>query len=111
MEFYDTFLRLCNQVKKTPSRVILEVGGTKSAITRWKNGGMPTDATANKIADYFGVSVDYLMGREVPESKESPTTQTGSEALKEAGYYLLNDDNKKLIDQMIAQLIKSQSGD
>lgn len=75
MNFYDNFLRLCNDVHKSPSRVILEVGGTKSAITRWKNGSMPTDATAKKIADYFDVSVDVLLGRVEQEEKEKPTVQ------------------------------------
>lgn len=62
MNFYDNFLRLCNKVGKSPSKVLLEMGGTKSAVTRWKNGGMPTDATIQKIADYFGVQVSDLMG-------------------------------------------------
>lgn len=62
MNFYNNFVRLCNSVGKSPSRVVLDVGGTKSAITRWKNGGHPTDATAMKIAEYFGVSVQELTG-------------------------------------------------
>ena len=62
MNFYNNFVRLCNSVGKSPSRVVLDVGGTKSAITRWKNGDHPTDATAMKIAEYFGVSVQELTG-------------------------------------------------
>ena len=62
MNFYNNFVRLCNSVGKSPSRVVLEIGGTKSAITRWKNGSTPTDATAMKIAEYFGVSIQDLTG-------------------------------------------------
>ena len=62
MNFYNRFVKLCNSVGKSPSRVVLEIGGTKSAITRWKNGSNPTDATAMKIAEYFGVSVQELTG-------------------------------------------------
>lgn len=62
MYFYNNFVKLCNSVGKSPSRVVLDIGGTKSAITRWKNGGMPTDATAMKIAEYFGVPVSELTG-------------------------------------------------
>lgn len=62
MNFYSNFVKLCNSVGKSPSRVVLEIGGTKSAITRWKNGSSPTDATAMKIAEYFGVSVEELTG-------------------------------------------------
>ena len=62
MNFYNNFVKLCNKVGKSPSRVVLEIGGTKSAITRWKNGSNPTDATAMKIAEYFGVPVQELTG-------------------------------------------------
>lgn len=62
MNFYNNFVRLCNSVGKSPSRVVLDIGGTKSAITRWKNGSTPTDATAMKIAEYFGVSIQDLTG-------------------------------------------------
>ena len=62
MNFYNNFVKLCNSVGKSPSRVVLEIGGTKSAITRWKNGSSPTDATAMKLAEYFGVSVEELTG-------------------------------------------------
>lgn len=62
MSFYNNFVKLCNKVGKSPSRVVLEIGGTKSAITRWKNGSSPTDATAMKIAEYFGVPVEELTG-------------------------------------------------
>lgn len=62
MNFYNNFVRLCNSVGKSPSRVVLDIGGTKSAITRWKNGSNPTDATAMKLAEYFGVSIEELTG-------------------------------------------------
>lgn len=100
---------MCNNVGKSPSKVALEIGAAKATVNRWKNGSMPTDATAQKIADYFDVTTAFLKGEE--EQKESPTTQTGGEALKEAGYYKLNEANKALIDQMIEQLVKAQSGD
>ena len=60
MSFYSNFLTMCNNIGKTPSKVVTEVGLKKSAVTRWKAGGNPTDATAQKIADYFGVPVSKL---------------------------------------------------
>lgn len=62
--FYDNYLRLCNSVGKTPSAVALEIGLTKPSVSRWKSGSMPTDATLKRIADYFGITVDELLGKE-----------------------------------------------
>lgn len=67
--FYENYLRLCNSVKKSPSAVALEVGLKKSSVTRWKAGGNPTDATAQKIADYFGVPISEL----TEEKEKAPT--------------------------------------
>ena len=62
MNFYERFVGLCNKVGKTPSRVAVEVGLSKPTVNRWKNGSTPTDATAMRIAEYFGVSIQELTG-------------------------------------------------
>lgn len=65
--FYDNYLRLCNSIGKTPSAVALELGLSKSLVTRWKAGGGLTDSTALKIANYFGITVDQLRSGEKNE--------------------------------------------
>lgn len=62
MNFYERFIGLCNKVGKTPSRVVIEIGLSKPTVNRWKNGSTPTDATAMKLAEYFGVTVQELTG-------------------------------------------------
>lgn len=73
MTFYEKYLELCASVDKTPSGAALEMGLSKPTVNRWKNGGGITDATARKVAAYFGVPVDCLT-RETddpaPEQKE-----------------------------------------
>lgn len=107
--FYKNYVELCAKKKKSLSAVAEEIGLSRTSPNGWKKGKQPSDVNLQKLADYFGVSVAYLKAEE--EQKENPTAQEGSEALKDAGYYKLNEANKALIDQMIAQLIKSQSGD
>ena len=68
--FYETFLFLCNSKQKTPSRVALDIGVSKTAVTRWKRGYSPTDANLQKIADYFDVTVQYLKSKEQQEIKK-----------------------------------------
>ena len=123
MNFYHTFLRLCNEVGKSPSKVILEIGGTKSAITRWKNGSRPTDATAQKIANYFGVPVEVLkyglseqevavidaLEAGVFEDTKKPADQK-ADGLRGLGYDDLTPENQAMIAAMIDALLKSQSG-
>lgn len=95
--FYDNFVNLCNSVNKSPSAVVLEIGLQKSTVTRWKNGSMPTDATTHKVADYFGVSVDYLLDN---EQKEKPATQKSDEP--EMSFddftYAMHNESKELTD-------------
>lgn len=76
MNFYENYLRLCNSVDKTPSRVVLDIGLQKSAVTRWKSGGEPTDATLLKLAEYFNVPVSELTG-EAQQKKPDPTIEDG----------------------------------
>lgn len=106
MSFYENFVRLSTQAGKTPSRVANEIGISKSIVTRWKNGGGITDATAAKIAEYFSVSVDYLLGN---EDEKKPDGQKAI-GLWDTGYADLTSENKKVVDGLIATLLKSQSG-
>jgi transcriptional regulator with XRE-family HTH domain len=71
MAFYENYVKLCNSVGKSPSAVAVELKLGKPSVTRWKNGAEPRDATLQKIADYFGVTVEYLKGE---ETKKDPAT-------------------------------------
>lgn len=69
--FYDVYVELCHNNGKSPSAVAQELGINKSNVSNWKNNGYtPRGAVLNKIAEYFGVSIDYLLGK---EQKETPT--------------------------------------
>ena len=69
--FYDNFVALCASVNKTPAYVGRELGIDKSTISCWKaRKTKPSDVNAQKIADYFGVTVEELMGKRI--KKERP---------------------------------------
>ncbi len=69
--FYDNFVALCASVNKTPAYVGRELGIDKSTISCWKaRKTKPSDVNAQKIADYFGVTVEELMGK--GKKKERP---------------------------------------
>ena len=60
--FYDIFLTLCKQKGVTPSAVMRTIGLNKSSASYWKKGVTPSSDTLRKLADYFDVSMDYLLG-------------------------------------------------
>ena len=62
--FYDKYVNLCKEKNISPSKAASMIGFDKSSITNWKKHGyVPRQEILNKIADFFGVSVDYLTGR------------------------------------------------
>ena len=71
MDFYDRYIDLCNERNISPSRAGIEMGLSKTAVSNWKaRNTLPTDANLLKIADYFGVSVEYLKGETDQKHKE-----------------------------------------
>lgn len=78
--FYDNFVALCASVNKTPAYVGRELGIDKSTISCWKaRKTKPSDVNAQKIADYFGVTVEELMGESKGESiKKDPIPKDGA---------------------------------
>lgn len=59
--FWKNFVVLCNRENKTPNAVAEELGLSSGSLTAWKRGRVPRDTTVSKIADYFGVSAEYLL--------------------------------------------------
>ena len=53
------------------------VGLTQQAVAKWEKGiSEPDSGTLLKLADYFGVTVDYLLGRsDTGTQKEKPTVK------------------------------------
>lgn len=61
--FYDIFYNLCQKVGVTPTQVARDIGIRQSTVSMWKKQGTtPKYETSKKLADYFGVTTDYLLG-------------------------------------------------
>lgn len=60
---YERFEKLCEMKGVTAYKVSQATGIATSTLTSWKKGGYtPKLSKLQKIADYFGISVDYLTG-------------------------------------------------
>ncbi len=60
--FWKRFYNLCLRSGKRPNPIGKEIGLSSGIISKWKNGGIPNGETLMKLAKYFDVSVDYLLG-------------------------------------------------
>lgn len=68
---YSVFEQLLQKYNITPYKVAKEAGVTQTALSNWKSGrSTPTTKTLQKIADYFGVTIDYLMTGKEDSEKE-----------------------------------------
>lgn len=67
--FYEIFEKLCHDNLTSPFAFCKEIGLSGGTAAYWKKSGRPPKReTLEKIAQKFGVSVDYLLGREEPKS-------------------------------------------
>ena len=71
MNFFETLENLCAENNTNVTAVLKTLGYSTSKGTAWRNGSIPTGDILLKIAQYFGVSVDYLLGY-TPENEENP---------------------------------------
>ena len=88
---YETFKLLCDQKCVTPAVVSRATGIATSTLTEWKKGRYaPKADKLAKIADYFGVSVDYLMTGEDKEYYIDPEAAAmAQKILQNRDLYLL----------------------
>ena len=79
---YENIISLCDKKGIKPGKMCNETQISRGLITDLKMGRKSsiTVDTAQKIADYFGVSVDRVLGS---EQKEKPTPQMESELTPE----------------------------
>lgn len=68
--FWTNFSTLCADKNLSPNAVATELKIPSGSITAWRNGATPRTKSLTKIANYFGVTVDYLLNAE----KENPTS-------------------------------------
>ena len=73
MQFSLKFKMLCKEKKVTQQQALTDMGLSRSSTQKWAQGA-PTAPALKKIAEYFGVSVDSLLGVE----QKNPDTKNGT---------------------------------
>ena len=111
-------------------KLAIDLNLNQNSISRYESGEREADySTLIALADYFDVSVDYLLGKAerlytgdedllsaetlaslAGEENKKPADQKAS-GLRGTGYDLLNDENRAVIDALIEKLYRSQFGE
>lgn len=64
MEFKERLVKLRKELNLTQEDFAQKIGYTRTAISAWEIGrNEPSNSDTVKIADFFGVSTDYLLGK------------------------------------------------
>ncbi|MSS94137.1 helix-turn-helix transcriptional regulator [Eubacterium sp. BL-380-WT-2B] len=85
---YEIFEKLLRERGVTAYKVAKDTGIGTATLSNWKNGKYtPKQDKMQKLADYFGVSIDYLM-----TGKESNDENTSTEK-----DYAKNETERKLL--------------
>ena len=98
---YEIFEQLLSKYGVTAYKVAKETGITTATLSNWKQGKYtPKQDKLQKIADYFGVSLEYLMtGKEAVVKEKAPELTARDER-----------DIKKDLDSLREKLANKESG-
>lgn len=68
--FKENFEKICAEKNLYPTAVCQAIGLAKATYSCWTETSVPRKTTLLKLADYLGVSVEYLKGETDEENAE-----------------------------------------
>ena len=72
MNFFERFDLLAKQKGSSVNAVAKELGIASGTVTAWKQGSEATQSKIIKIAEYFGVTTDYLLTGRINITTDKP---------------------------------------
>ena len=112
MEFKDRLINLRKELNLTQEELAKKIGYTRTAISAWEIGrNEPSNADTIKLANYFGVSTDYLLGKSDIRNSGAKIDDVLNEAMigmSKEDYEKLTDVQKKQIRDF-ALFVKNQN--
>lgn len=105
--FFDTFYALCKNKGVSCKRAVLDMGLSNSIATKWKKtAATPAGETLQRIAEYFDVSVDYLLhyDQDMTKSEELMSIYYCS-VVSQINNVLISGNNQKNLKGHLAELL------
>lgn len=80
---------------------------SQQSINQYENRDTEPDiAVLTRIADYFGVSIDYLVGHDPAAGELIPTNLTDAELRLILNFRQLDDDQQRSMNLLVMQMTK-----
>ena len=95
-ELYNVIKFKLKEQNKTAAGLIATCELSKNALQSMKDGYLPRLENICKIADYLNVSIDFLLGRNAPDTAEHIELMRLFDSL--------DNDSKELIARLIVKL-------
>lgn len=73
--FYEILKSLCDSSGTTVTAVLKKLNISTSKGTAWKNGSVPNGEILSRIASFFNVSTDYLLGNDTKDVRNPATEE------------------------------------
>jgi len=109
---YERITKLCNEKDITGYRLAKDLGLSPGFITDLKSGRLKgmSAVKANKVANYFGVTVDYLLNGEEKTPDTDSVERKEDEQLKLADslFESLSEEDRTLALAFLKKLAQSQ---
>lgn len=86
---------LCIRNKEKISNVLKKIGVSPSNAQRWRNGEKMNTETLIKLADYFNVSTDYILGREEKKNIPNNIDQSVKDSIVEHNNPIVSNETKE----------------
>ena len=100
MTFHDRVNALCAERGISITKLASELGFSSSTPNNWRDmAGLPRANTVKAVADYFGVSVDYLKGDDAAVNVETVQDNHGIIGPTHAPVTIVNGNERKLSEQ------------
>jgi transcriptional regulator with XRE-family HTH domain len=112
--------KLCKEKDISPAELERKLELANASIARWEKGASPNSSALERIADYFHVSTDYLLGRTTERStfehwnkkynannlaKEVARIETIAAHLEDAE---LDEEDAEMLELYIKALVKNK---
>ena len=104
---------LRNQKGISQQQLAAVLGVSQQSVNKYENHNVEPDiAMLSQMADFFGTTIDYLVGRSderTPPGKETPPGLSAREGRLLARYRRLNDSQTRSIDLVMENYLQDET--